>query len=827
MFNKLITAIALALIPFAGWAQQAVGSWKVIKPYYDTHIYDANYSADRFIGYQMLETPSKLYYVSLGGLFSYDKDTNESYAYNSTNKLSDNYVCGLWYNYDKHYLVIAYQTGNIDILYDNGTVKNLPDIADAIMTSGKTIYDVAFDGDVMYVGTNFGLVKYNVPGQYVMESGNYGFPVSAIAVMGDNLVISIGNGNDIQPYGIKKSQSINTINNFTQLTWFSRWRSNIYPINDTQALYRHQDGIPWIITFNFDRMTANTGVALNGALAVDAISPTKDGKWMAYTLDGKKIYTFNADGTFTTTNLPEAIQGQKTYYWDSPAKAWTSSDKGIAQVDLTTTPMTVLSNYFRPTNYNQRRTAAFKPGKDGALYMHQLDLDRARGFEFHYHEAPINRYANGQFEILSPVDAMKDSRFDFAPNYFYDAMDMCPDPNDENTYYVAALWEGLIKMQKQADGKWNESYIYSAKNSPINVVTGTSYESATSVAIDNQGNLWITPYLLTASEINKYGNVFMLPAAKRNGATTKNDWVTLKIPEFVPTFETRSLVCKHPSNANIILFMSGFWNGNILVYDTKGTTTTSDDTYNVISKFIDQDGKTFESVIPFYDMVEDNDGHIWIATHSGILELSSARNALNSNVTVNRLKVPRNDGSGYADYLLDAVEVYGIAVDGANNKWVATKTGGLYHVAAEGNKVLEQFTTDNSPLLDNLVYTVQCVPNTNSVIMATEYGLMEYSSDTAPAAEDFSDVYAYPNPVRPDYTGWITIKGLMDNSQVKIADAYGNVFYNGVSEGGMITWDGCNRDGQRVRSGVYYVYASQSGEGISTQGAVTKILVVN
>ncbi|MDE5968190.1 MAG: hypothetical protein K2G64_03700, partial [Muribaculaceae bacterium] len=108
----------------------------------------------------------------------------------------------------------------------------------------------------------------------------------------------------------------------------------------------------------------------------------------------------------------------------------------------------------------------------------------------------------------------------------------------------------------------------------------------------------------------------------------------------------------------------------------------------------------------------------------------------------------------------------------------------------------------------------------------TILGLVRYNSTTAPSAENLDDVYAYPNPVRPDYYGWIVVKNLMDNSVVKIADAAGNVIFNGVSEGGMISWDGCDLTGQRVKTGVYYVFASKSGESQSAK-AVTKILVVN
>ena len=108
--------------------------------------------------------------------------------------------------------------------------------------------------------------------------------------------------------------------------------------------------------------------------------------------------------------------------------------------------------------------------------------------------------------------------------------------------------------------------------------------------------------------------------------------------------------------------------------------------------------------------------------------------------------------------------------------------------------------------------------------MAT--GLVSYSSTSSPAAASYDDVYAYPNPVRPDYTGPVTVTGLMENSLVKIADAAGNVFAQGRSNGGMFVWDGCNSAGERVRSGVYFVFASQNADG-SASGAVTKILIIN
>ncbi|MBS7409573.1 MAG: Por secretion system protein, partial [Muribaculaceae bacterium] len=115
--------------------------------------------------------------------------------------------------------------------------------------------------------------------------------------------------------------------------------------------------------------------------------------------------------------------------------------------------------------------------------------------------------------------------------------------------------------------------------------------------------------------------------------------------------------------------------------------------------------------------------------------------------------------------------------------------------------------------------------NSNAVYIGTNKGMVEYRSDAVPSEDNYDNVYAYPNPVRPDYTGDIIIRGLMDNSMVKICDSVGNIVYSTTSNGGMVVWNGCNYNGRRVDTGVYFVMASTNATG-SSEGCVTKILVV-
>ena len=251
---------------------------------------------------------------------------------------------------------------------------------------------------------------------------------------------------------------------------------------------------------------------------------------------------------------------------------------------------------------------------------------------------------------------------------------------------------------------------------------------------------------------------------------------------------------------------------------------TATDKIKVYSDFVNQDGQQL-TLTAVRCVAEDVSHNIWIGTNVGPLMLRADDVTSGGSETFYQVKVPRNDGTNLADYLLDGIQVNSIAVDGSNRKWIGTNSSGLFLVSADGSEIIKQFTTSNSYLTSNTIYGVCCNPNNNSVYVITDNGFFEYFSDSTPAESDYSSVYAYPNPVRPDFTGLITIKGLMDNSLVKITDPAGNVVKQLKSNGGMATWDGCNESGARVKTGVYFVFASQS-ETEGSNSAVTKIMVI-
>ena len=249
------------------------------------------------------------------------------------------------------------------------------------------------------------------------------------------------------------------------------------------------------------------------------------------------------------------------------------------------------------------------------------------------------------------------------------------------------------------------------------------------------------------------------------------------------------------------------------------------DNLKAYESFVNQDGAVIQNLYRVRCVAEDLDNNLWIGTNQGPFMLEKSE-ILNNGSTLTQVKVPRNDGTNYADYLLTGINITSIAIDGAGRKWFATSGNGVYLMSADNMTQLQHFTTENSPLLSNNVLSVTNNLSTGEVFFGTENGLCSYISDaTQTNTEMTSDnVWAYPNPVEPGYTGPITITGLSLDADVKILSSNGAIVNEGRSNGGTYVWDGCDKKGRRVASGVYMVAtATNKGE----KGTVCKIAIVN
>ena len=356
---------------------------------------------------------------------------------------------------------------------------------------------------------------------------------------------------------------------------------------------------------------------------------------------------------------------------------------------------------------------------------------------------------------------------------------------------------------------------YGYKNSPIERFNGTSenYQLVTGVKCCQDNSLYI---------LNSQAPTASLICLKDGKFTKLNHSELMKLND--GGFTNKS----NGNLSNMIVDRQGFmWfvnnHGWLPAFYRYNCDTDELLTY---SNCVNQDGTTFSIAGDggVRCVAEDVDGNIWAGTSSGPLLLEKSQ-IESSNPVYTQVKVPRNDGTNYADYLLAGIDITAIVVDGGGRKWFSTNNNGVYLISADNMTQLQHFTTENSPLLSNTVQAMAINQDTGEVFFGTENGLCSYVSDATKTNEEMTkdNVWAYPNPVNPDYTGPITITGLSYNADVKILAANGAIVNEGKSNGGTYVWDGCDKKGRRVASGVYMVAtATKNGE----KGTVCKIAVI-
>lgn len=215
-------------------------------------------------------------------------------------------------------------------------------------------------------------------------------------------------------------------------------------------------------------------------------------------------------------------------------------------------------------------------------------------------------------------------------------------------------------------------------------------------------------------------------------------------------------------------------------------------------------------------IVEDREGLIWIGTDNGLAVIANSREIISRATDAYQ---PIYQGRRL--YLQEDVKA--IAVDGGNRKWFGTPRGiSLYNATTD--ELIKSFTTENSPIPSNSIYDIAINSTDGEVFFATEKGLISYKSDATEPSKDFSNVKIYPNPIRPEFQGVLTISGLTNNSFIKITDASTRLIYETKSNGGTATWNLQDNTGKRASTGVYLIFSvSESGN----DSFVGKFLMIN
>ena len=768
MAKKIFLLVFVSLVSLLATAQNGVGDWRLHVPFVGSNVKT------------VVETRLYVYYLAGENLFRLDKETNENESLNIVNDLSDMTISEIYYNKSKDYLVVVYSNSNIDIIKSNGAVVNMPEIKDAVMTTSKKINDVTFGSGLIYLATDFGYVVIDDSKCVIKESHLYGEPMVSVAKVGDYLLLSTA---DKFYYG-RADAYHELLSSFTVSSFNSNCR--VWPIDDHSffcmtgwtfhtTMEVKEDG-----SLQFYPQAIIQGRSITPQATVEGFLLNVPSQGLCYktSSDGREVEPLEIENEICSANPA----GQGDY--------WAAGVQGLHVYNRT--------NYYLPNalSFSTPFWMTYNKSKD-LLYV---TPPSANGFFSSTTPTAVNTFDGFKWADVTPEGAPKNGC------YWIEFL-----PDDPNTYFLGTWRDGLLKIV-------NDEIVfkYDSTNSPLK----KNYSMHPITSIDRHGNVWAAqPYE------NTENYVMVLPAAKAKlNQTTAADWITPEIDGIYTKHSQRGrFLSTRYNNYDIKIFADGDFEMPVFFWLNEGTGTPSTHPQQKkFNKLIDQDGQSF-AWTNIMCLEEDLNGIVWMGCTEGVISFNPAQ-AFSNDFKVNRIKVPRNDGTGMADYLLDGIQVNDIAVDGANRKWIATQSSGLFLVSADGTQIINRFNTTNSPLSSNTVYQVCCNPNGNSVYLTTPAGLYEYFSDSSPAEPNYDNIYAYPNPVRPEFTGNVTITGMMDNSLIKIADAGGFVIRQLKSTGGMATWDCCDQNGERVKTGVYMVLCSQANG--SGESVVTKIAVI-
>ena len=748
-------------------AQIAIGEWRAHMAYYN---------ATRCIPLE-----NRIFTLSDGSLYSYNQEDSYVDIYNKATCLSDQGIAFMEACSTEKLLCLVYNNANIDLFTNDEKVYNLPDFVNNTKYD-PTINDITINNSDAYLATTFGVVIVNLKKKEFSNTYPIGENIRSCASDGKNILAAAKNG-----------VYVGNLND--NLLDKSNWHQ------------KNQYGFQNIIYYKgqFIALAANNGLYIN----IDQQYPKRFlqanfkfihvNENVFYAGTDKELYIFN-DNIYKPIIIPinvtfnDAVQYKKTL--------WTACDKkGLNgyTINQDNTLTQTISNIF-PNS----------PVRNYCDYIYFTDDERllVAGGCLDYlgtttYKGTAEIFEDETWSSFQEENIVENTELKYGYN---NLTCIVQDPADATHHYVSSYGQGIYEFR---NGKY-VSNINSSNSSLETAIIGKPYYTRISrLQFDKKGNLWIT---------NSHA-VSPIKVLKQDGELIDLYYKELK---------------EQPTVTDILFDSNGLsWvvvmrsDAGIFCIDDGGTPfNTSDDRTRFISpRFTDQDGNS-TTIDYIYDIAEDKDGYIWLLTNQGPFIIQNPTEFFNSNFHFTKIKVPRNDGSNYADYLLDAVYTTCIAIDDAGRKWIGTQSNGIYLISADNHQTIHHFTKTNSPLPSNNIKDIAIKQSTGEVFIATGAGLVSYMSDATKGADSFekSAVFAYPNPVLPDYEGIITIVGLKSSSTVKIINTAGRIVTSGVSLGGSFSWNGKDNTGRRVSTGVYFVLATDE-EG--QEGICTKIVFVN
>lgn len=760
MKKNIAFFLLILSIVFSANAQIGVGEWREHLPF--------------SFAKNVCESSSKIFMATEQGVMAYDKKSKHIEKYTKVNGLSDIGISAMAYSSENNLLFIGYSNGNIDLLKDN-QIDNLSDIKRASITGSKSINHILFIDQYAYLSCGFGIIVVNLEKLEIKDTyfiGDFGSQVNVNQIAFDNnyFYAATNEGIFMADYLNANLVDYANWNKITDIPDYTSVFNAIYVNNEmilvnkvnesmSDVIY-YDDGEGWSI-FNQNYTTIRKIKYSNNKVQI---------------VTRESILVYDHDLNFldsiTENDIPSLnpydvlIDDNDIYWIGDYGNGLIKFVNGSKENIFVNAPYT--ANSFDIDIFNNRVLVA---GGGVTPAWNNVFLN---GSVFSFRKEQWKSMMN--YEV---------------PDYVKVKMD----PYNIEHYFVGSWGNGVIEyMNDEIIEVYNES-----NSSLQSIVPGENYIRVAGIEFDDDNNLWVTNTNVTNPVSVKSSN---------------GQWYNFNFDSEISNLLISDIMVTENNHKWVVLPGTGLF----IFDDNNSPDNENDDLYKKIG-VVDENGKIITNNI--FSIAEDLDGNIWVGTDQGIVVYYNPADVFESSLFyAQRIVLTIDD---YTQYLLNTETITSIAVDGANKKWLGTQTAGVYLVSDDGTEEVYHFTEENSPLLSNKINDVAINHETGEVFFATNKGLISYRGSATMGSDEFRDVYVYPNPVRENYEGEITIRGLVSDVSVKITDISGNIVYETTAEGGQATWNGKNFSGQRVSTGVYLVFCSNE-DGTKTH--ITKLLFI-
>ena len=711
----------------------------------------------------------------------FDNATESIERINKINYLSDVGITDAGFTPQNNSLVVGYTNGNIDIIQGARTY-NFQDVIRATQITNKTINQVFVIDTTAYISGGFGIIVFDLNKLEISENYQVGpssnpIEVNAISFLNDTLFAATNKG-------IYWALTTNPLLKFPQ-AWspiknFSKQGADI------KQIFKFNDQV--YVNYALETFLGDTLYKIS-TIKSEEVKPLTGNNNYGFSINNNQLvvaHNFNVavyDEDFTnlvtyfdyqTNTAPQPRFG----VFDEEGVMWIADqNQGLIKAKDPFNNEVILPS--SPKYMGNRDIIS--NGNKTIITRGERESNWGKTFT----EAGIMVYEDAEWSVINRQNTT-------ALDTVKDIINLDFNQTNSSTWAAASLGYGIFEFDEN-----NKVSVYNEQNSTLQKIDGYGV-GVSDVKYDRSGNLWATNMLTNQ------------PLHVKN---EQGEWSTFNFNGMFNDAIPGELLIDGFGNKWVIIQNEG-----VLVFDENGTINDpSDDDFKLLSTAEGNGNLPSANVL---SIAEDKDGELWIGTDLGLRVIYSPEQVFQSS-GFDAQDILIKQGL-YFQILLESEAINCIAVDGGDNKWIGTLGSGIFLLSPDGQEELFHFTAENSPLWSNNIQSIEINPNTGEVFIGTDKGLISFKGGETEPNQDYSNIYAYPNPVPPNYNGSMAVNGLVRNSEVRITDLAGNIIYKTTAPGGQVVWDLNTLNGNKARPGVYLVYVSTLD---GTQKAISKVLV--